>query len=260
MSVRLEHSILDVRPADAFRGLLAVRGTSRCVGSWRGGFHVSVNNHVAVEEVGDKVACLDLRRALAAGPGAHEGLAHRRHHDGRAAQRRPLLVALVQLVTPLPDALTRRQALREVLLQAVLHAHEGRLALGVALGLRLRLGASPVRGRDGDATVFDRGDVGGENVLVARGLEVPKHAPSDVRARGVGRRPRGPAEGMRHTQQHELHLRDVPTLAAAQRHAWEGAAARRVRQAEVLERVHVRATARRGAARSGVGASVLVFG
>mmetsp|Transcript_14206 Transcript_14206/g.40388 ORF Transcript_14206/g.40388 Transcript_14206/m.40388 type:complete len:237 (+) Transcript_14206:3-713(+) len=201
--------VAGVRPAsDALEDLLAVRRAPRCL-LRRGRRGVL---RVPIEEVGHEVARLDLRRALATGPRAEEAFLHGRDGDGRAAQRWPLRVGLIQLVAPLPDALAGLQALGKVLLQAVLHAHERGLSVGVTMGLGLGLRARPIRRWSRNAAALDdRRDVGAEEMLVARSLEVPKDAPRGVAARGLGRRLLGAAEDVRHAEQCELHLGHMPS-------------------------------------------------
>mmetsp|Transcript_11886 Transcript_11886/g.34232 ORF Transcript_11886/g.34232 Transcript_11886/m.34232 type:complete len:247 (-) Transcript_11886:194-934(-) len=91
---------------------------------------------------------------------------------------------LVHLETPLPDALAGFQHLRQLLLQAVLHAHQYDLPLRRLLFLHLAVGARPVRrgSRDRCSDHRRRLRIQRVQLFIAGALEVPKHAPRHVSA------------------------------------------------------------------------------
>mmetsp|Transcript_118686 Transcript_118686/g.383237 ORF Transcript_118686/g.383237 Transcript_118686/m.383237 type:complete len:278 (+) Transcript_118686:140-973(+) len=200
-----------------------------------------VPRELAVEKLGDLRARVDLRLALPAEPGPDEGPGRQRHVHRGPEQRRPALVLRVPLVAPVPDARARLQLPRVGLLQAVLHAHEGRLPLRrLERALLLRGAAGPVGRRRGDLARGRRGRAGVwlVGVLEARAAEVPQHAPRGVRGRLRLARAGLAGEAVRHAQELQAHdgaaAARLPLRAPLRRAARAG----RLRAAEGLQRCH----------------------
>mmetsp|Transcript_81321 Transcript_81321/g.235094 ORF Transcript_81321/g.235094 Transcript_81321/m.235094 type:complete len:334 (-) Transcript_81321:133-1134(-) len=167
-----------------------------------------------IEEARHQLTRLDLRITLAPGPSARETLADDGHPHCRPATWRPSGVTLVHFEAPLPNALSQAELPGELLLQPILHAHQGRLSLGQHLLTTLRLVAGPVHRRQRDLTPGHdlRARVHEELLLVPWALQVPEHAPRGVVARrnfrGVGLT----SELVQHTQKADVYLHRAQAL------------------------------------------------
>mmetsp|Transcript_104281 Transcript_104281/g.292151 ORF Transcript_104281/g.292151 Transcript_104281/m.292151 type:complete len:222 (-) Transcript_104281:787-1452(-) len=164
---------------------------------------------LGVQELRDLRASVDLRLPLPARPCAHERLPSQWHMYRGAIQRRPLLVPRVPLVAPKPDAGADLELLREGLLQAVLHPHDERLALGEQLFLALLRTTipGPTRRclRDHVGSGLHEFGIRLEQVLVPRALQVPQGSPCGVSVGGLASGTRIPREGVGDVEHPDLH-------------------------------------------------------
>mmetsp|Transcript_5349 Transcript_5349/g.13330 ORF Transcript_5349/g.13330 Transcript_5349/m.13330 type:complete len:227 (+) Transcript_5349:118-798(+) len=138
---------------------------------------------VHVQELANLRAHAELRLALPTDPITDEGTPGERHVHARAEERGPVPVGRATVVTPTPDALPRFQLASVGLLQPVLHVHDSCLALGQELLLPSRLFIlRPARGRIWNLVrrSLHKVRVGLKVILIARALQVPKHAPCGV--------------------------------------------------------------------------------